>query len=267
MSMTIRSLSPQEGIVKMEKIVRVLAFVTLALLLVIGGDVACKKEAEEVAEEEGISATKEGIIEFDGTVKVAVGKYMYIPEVQGFDIVIQGPLEVGDTKELIGQMVRGEGEFSPENPAILIANTLELKEAEGVWRNIYTRTEVPVLDDYLDLKARNEFEILKDISYDKKNSWEGKERVKVYGRLEEETVKEGDVDKINYKFVVLDEEGKEVGTVLVDNITDFALYYMNKLRLFDKFWFYIAIKDTVDWSIRRRTRELFHADVLFAGLF
>jgi hypothetical protein len=136
MSMTIRSLSPQEGIVKMEKIVRVLAFVTLALLLVIGGDVACKKEAEEVAEEEGISATKEGIIEFDGTVKVAVGKYMYIPEVQGFDIVIQGPLEVGDTKELIGQMVRGEGEFSPENPAILIANTLELKEAEGVWRNI-----------------------------------------------------------------------------------------------------------------------------------
>ncbi len=265
--MTIRGLITQEGKVKMEKIVRVLAFVTLALLLVIGGDMACKKEAEEVAEEEGISATKEGIIEFDGTVKVAVGKYMHIPKVQGFDIVVQGPIEVGDTKELIGQVVRGEGEFSPENPSILVANTIELKEAEGVWRNVYTRTEEPVFDDYLDLKARNEFEVLKDISYDKKNSWEEKKKVKMYGRLEEETVKEGAVEKINYKFVVLDEEGKEIGTVLVDSFTNFALYYMNKLRLFDKFWFYITVKDTVDWSIRRRTRELFHADVLFAGLF
>ena len=265
--MTMRSLFSQEGKVKTEKIVRILAFVTLALLLVTGGDVACKKEAEEAVEEEGVSATKEGVIAFDGTVKVAVGKYVYIPKVQGFDIVVQGPVEVGDTKELIGQVVRGEGEFDLENPSILVANTIELKEAEDVWRNIYTRTEEPVLDDYLDLKARDEFEVLKDISYDKKNSWEEKEKVKMYGRLEEETIKEGEEKKVNYKFVVLDGKGKEIGTVLIDSFTDFALYYMNKLRLFDKFWFYITIKDTVDWNIRRSTRELFHADVLFAGLF
>ena len=265
--MRMKSPLSQEGKMKREKIVRILAFVTLTLLLVIGGDVACNREAEKTVEEEGISATKEGVITFDGTVKVAVGKYVYIPKVQGFDIVVQGPIEVGDTKELIGQVVRGEGKFNPENPSILVANTIELKEAEDVWRNIYTRTEEPVLDDYLDLMTRDEFEVLKDISYDKKDSWEEKERVKVYGRLEEETVKEGEKKKANYKFVVLDGKGKEIGTVLIDSFTDFALYYMNKLRLFDKFWFYITIKDTVDWSIRRSTRELFHADVLFAGLF
>jgi hypothetical protein len=267
MRMTIQGLILQEGKVKVDKIIRILALGTLALLLVLGGGMACKEEAGEPVEEEEVSATKEGIVEFEGTVKVAAGKYIHLPKAQGFDIVVQGSLEVGDTQELVGQVVRGEGEFTPENPSILVANIIELKEAEGVWRNIFTRTEEPVLDDYLDLKARDEFEALKDISYDKKRGWEDKERVKIYGRLEEETVKEGEEEKTNYRVVMLDEEEKEIGTVLVDNINDFAKYYMKKLRLFDKFWFYITIKDTVDWRIRRRTRELFHADILFAGLF
>jgi hypothetical protein len=54
---------------------------------------------------------------------------------------------------------------------------------------------------------------------------------------------------------------------LVDNFTDFGNYYLKKLRLFDKFWFYMNVKETIDWSERRRTREMFHADVVFAGLF
>ena len=50
-------------------------------------------------------------------------------------------------------------------------------------------------------------------------------------------------------------------------MTDFANYYIHKLRLFDRFWVYLNVKDTVDAKVRRKTRELFHADVLFAGLY
>ncbi|MBU1338330.1 MAG: hypothetical protein KKD56_04595 [Acidobacteria bacterium] len=50
-------------------------------------------------------------------------------------------------------------------------------------------------------------------------------------------------------------------------MTDFADYYIKKLRLFNEFWCYLNVKETVDWGTRRRTRELFHADLLFAGLF
>jgi len=39
------------------------------------------------------------------------------------------------------------------------------------------------------------------------------------------------------------------------------------LRLFNRFWFYLDIKDTVDKKVRLKTKELFHADVLLAGLF
>lgn len=265
--MTLKGLISTEGKVNMEKIIRILALGSLAVVLVVGGHLACKKAAEEAVEEEDLSATKEGIVEFDGKIKVAVGKYIFIPKVRGFDIVVQGALDVGDSQELVGQQVRGDGEFSPENPSILAAKTLEIKEAEGVWRNVFTRTEDVVLDDYLGLRARDELGVLKDITYDKKQGWEGKEKVKIYGRLEKETVTAGEEEKIIYKIIVLDDKEKEIGRILVDRFTDFALYYVKKLRLFDKFWFYITVKETVDWSVRRRTRELFHADVLYAGLF
>jgi hypothetical protein len=68
-------------------------------------------------------------------------------------------------------------------------------------------------------------------------------------------------------IIVTDEKGKEVGKILVDSTTEFANYYIQKLKLFDKFWFYIDIKETVDAKVRRKTRELFHADVIFAGLY
>jgi hypothetical protein len=124
---------------------------------------------------------------------------------------------------------------------------------------VFTRTEEVSLEDYLDTSTRGEFEILEDLSYDKKRVWEGKEKAKIYGRLEKTN---GD-DVI----FVLDGEGKQVGKVLVDVFTDFGEYYHKKLRLFDKYWFYVNIKETVDWRERRRTREMFHADVMFAGLF
>jgi hypothetical protein len=245
----------------LEKITRVLFMSILASLLVMAGSPACKKGVEEEV------GSQEATIGFEGVAKVGVGKYLYVPEAQGFDIIIQGQVESGDASILVDKEVRGQGEFSPERPSILVANSIDVKESGRNWRNVFTRTEDVVLDDYLELKIRDEYEVLTDLSFDKKEGWEGKEKGKIYGSLFKETVTEGEEQKEIYKIVVLNEQNQEIGTILVDNMADSALFYTKKLRLFERFWFYFTIKDTVAWSIRSQTSELFHADVLFAGLF
>jgi hypothetical protein len=266
--MVIRISESTEGKRKQEMIIRTLSFSLLAFLLVIGGNISCKKKAgEEMAMgKEGLVA-KEGIIPFEGVVNVGVGKYLFIPEASGFDIIIQGPIESGDVSILVGKEVKGNGAFSPERPSILIANDIEVKESGRSWRNIFTRTEEFVMDDYLDLEARDEFKVMKALSYDKKEGWEGIEKAKIYGKLETETVTEGEEEKEIFRIIVLDEKDNEVGKIIVDNFTNFSQYYIKKLRFFDKLWFYLTVKDTVEWGVRRRTGELFHADVLFNGLF
>jgi hypothetical protein len=253
---------------KLEKIVRTLGLSLLAFLLVVGGSISCKKKAgEEMAMgEEGLVA-KEGIVVFEGIVNVGLGKYLFIPEASGFDIIVQGPIESGDVSTLVGKEVKGRGAFSLERPSILIADNIEVKESGRNWSNVFTRTEEFVIDDYLDLAARDEFQVIKNLSYDKKEGWEGIEKAKIYGKLEIEKVTEGEEEKEIFRIVVLDEKDNEVGKIIVDNFTDFSQYYINKLRFFDKLWFYFTVKETVEWRVRRGTNELFHADVLFNGLF
>ncbi len=237
-----------------------MGIVVLACLLAVMGNFACKKTEEGVVtgEESGLSL-KEGIIEFEGTPKVSVGKFLYVPEAQGFDIVVQGPLETGDLSTLIGKEVRGEGEFSPEYPSILTATTIEMKDDMGGWTNVFTKTEDVILDDYLDLQARDGYQVVKGLAYNDNEGWEGLENIKINGRLEE-------TDGV-FKIVVLNDAGNEIGNILVDSISDFAQYYVQKLDVFERFWFYVTVGETVEWSIRRNSRDLFHADVVFAGLF
>lgn len=245
----------------LEKITRAMLLSTLAFLLVFAGSSACKRDVEEQLD------IKEDIIEFEGVAKVGLGKYLFVPEAQGFDIIIQGQVDSGDASVLVDKEVRGEGEFSLDRPSILLANRIDIKESGRSWRNVFTRTEEVVLDDYLDLHVRDEFEALTDLSFDKKESWEGKEKGKVYGKLEKETITEGEEQKDIYRIIVLNEKNEEVGKILVDGITDSALFYVKKLRLFESFWFYVTIKDTVEWKTRVSSSELFHAEVLFSGLF
>ncbi|UCE39754.1 MAG: hypothetical protein JSV17_09680 [Candidatus Aminicenantes bacterium] len=243
---------------KTDKVSRFIGVILLSFLLVAFGSVTCKKAGEGETEEE-TPGVVEGIMPFEGSVKTVVGKYMFLPETSGFDIVIQGNLESGTLEDLIGNNVRGEGDISPDTPSILVANTLEVLGESGDWTNVFTRTEDPVFEDYLDLSAREEFVALADLSYDKKDVWEENEKAKVYGSLE--------MNDTGDKIAVFDDEGQEIGKILVDSYTDFSQFYLEKLGYFDKFWFYFKVKETVDWSQRRRTREMFHADVVFAGLF
>jgi hypothetical protein len=254
--MAIRLLNPT--IVKniLDKTPGFLAITFLAVFLVMG-TVSCGT-AEEAVEEESM-AVKEGIIEFEGTVKVAVGRYVFIPEARGFDIILEGDIE-GGMEGLVGKEVKGEGEYSPERPSILIANTLDVKDAGGEYMNVFTKSGDVMVQDWMTQQGRDEiFTALVDLEYNKNEGWEGKEKAKVYGQLEQ-----GD-DAVN--IVVLNDKDREVGRIIVDNIDDVADFYIKKLNLFDKFWFYMDVKETVEWRTRRRSRELFHADVLFAGLY
>ena len=229
----------------------------LAFALIVSGSIACQ-QAEESTPEEALQVD-EGKLVFEGTPKLAIGKFFFMPEAQGFDIVVQGTVDGGDLTALMGQEVRVEGEIRPEQPSVLIADTIEIKETTGEYRSVFTRTEEPTMDEYLNLQARDGFEALDKLKYDDNEGWEGRENAKVYGSLEEL--------EDSFRILVLDDEGKQVGYVLVDSISDYADFYLKKLHLFDKFWFYINVKETIPWSTRRRTSELFNADVVFAGLF
>jgi hypothetical protein len=226
----------------------------LVLILVSAGMTSCRKAGEFAGEAEA-AVQEENVMSFQGNVKMAVGKYVFLPEIRGFDIVVQG----GDTGSLVGKDVRGEGALLEDKPSILMANTIDMKDESGQWTNVFTRTEDVTLDDYLDLVERNEFPVFEELSYDKKDAWEDQVRAKVFGALEEE----GEISKI----AVYNEKDEMVGKIIVDGLSDFSKYYIQKLRLFDKFWFYVTIKETVEWRVRRNTKEMFHADVLFAGLF
>jgi len=256
-----------EGNGKLEKFFRLLGLGLLMVLLMVAGGISCKQATEEESAEQGVTVIKSGINEFEGIVKVGLGKYFFIPGAQGIDMVVQGQIESGDASSLTDQEVRVTGEFSPERPSILVVDTIEVKESERQYRNVFTRTEEAVLDDHVDTKAREEFVALKDLDYRKNEGWEGKEKVKIYGKLEKTTTTEGEEEKDAYKIVILDGEERQPKKIIVDSISEYTRYYLKKLRLFDQFWFYLEMKETVDWRARRRTRELFHADVVFAGLY
>ena len=225
----------------------------LAVLLVVTG--ACSKKSEQAAAATDHGpAIKEGLNAFEGVVKTAQGKYIYVPAAQGFDIIVGGQV---NTAALVGKEVKGEGLFDPKHPTLLTAQTIEVKEG-GSYKPFYTQKAAPDMKDYLDAQSRDAYEGLKALAPNKPEGWEGKAKVKIYGRLVQ-----GETSSIS----LTDDNGKETGRILVDNVSEFAQYQVKKLRLFDKFWYYLNAKESVDARTRVRTKELFHADIVYVGLF
>jgi hypothetical protein len=207
-----------------------------------------------IAQEQAAETAVKAPIVHEGVVKAAVGIYMYIPQAQGLDFVLQGY----DAAQLVGKDVRVTGELLIDKPSIFRADSVEVKDASGAYSAVFTRSQDLVLADYVEPASRDAFVALEIADAVKGEQWEGKGKGKVYGRLQE-----GASNVIS----VIGANGKEVGKILVDSMTDYARYYIAKLRLFKEFWFYVNIKDSVDKKVRPRTKELFHADVVFGGLF
>ncbi|MCJ7587004.1 MAG: hypothetical protein MUQ00_03780 [Candidatus Aminicenantes bacterium] len=233
--------------------ITLIGLAALAVLLVLSA--ACSKKAEPTAAAaEQVPTVKEGSNEFQGAVKFALGKYVYIPAAQGFDIVVAGQV---NTAALIGKEAKVKGLFDSKRPTILVAETIEVKEG-GSYKPFYSQKAAPNLQDYLDPASRDAYEALKGLVPNKPEGWEGKAKIKVYGRLVQ-----GEPSGISMS----DENGKETGKIVVDAVSEYAQYYIKKLRLFDKFWFYLNAKESIDAKSRVKTKELFRADIVFVGLF
>jgi len=251
-----------EGRSKFQMISRLTLLSLVALTVALAGMASPQEAAQSSAQGQEV-APAGGVNEYEGIVKVGLGKYFYLPAAKGFDIYIQGTIERRDASVLAGKEIKVKGALLKDDPSVLVAESIDIKEA-GQYRNIFTRTEEVFLKDHISMRDRQGFPTLNITSADKTQEWEGKGKVKIYGALTK--VKNADGKEAD-AITLIGEEGKTVGKILIDAETNFARYYINKLSLFNKFWFYISIKDTVDVKVRRKTRDLFHADLIFAGLY
>jgi len=236
-----------------------IVLLSLGLVFALAATTACQKKADEQA----AGMAQKPANEFEGVAKTALGKFLYLDKAQGFDIVLEG----FDAATLAGKTIRVKGELVPDKPSLFRADTVEVKDGAGAYRNVFTRTQDVVVGDFLDTGSRENFPTLAVTSAIKPEEWEGKGKVKIFGKRQDTTVKEGGADKPITYILLTDDKGKDVGKIIVDKASDYAKYYMKKLGLYDKFWFYIEVKESVDKKVRTKTKELFHADVQFAGLF
>ena len=224
-------------------------------LITLGSFTAFSQQASTSAQEKA----------FEGTVKTAVGKYIYLPEAKGLDIIIAGNVE-GGVENLIGKQVRISVSLLPDKANLAIANSIDLKDGSN-YRNIYTRSGEPDYSDYFPPSSRDQYVALNITNINKPDEWQGKTNVKVYGLLQTSEAKQGTATVPVTHIVIQDKKGKEIARIIVNNITDYARFYLSKLRLFDRFWFYMNIKDQVDKKVTVKTKEIFSADVVFCGLY
>jgi hypothetical protein len=217
---------------------------SLAILVVFAGSVACQKKAETPAGE----AVK-AVTEFEGTVRAALGRYMYLSTAQGFDIVLPG----FDAATLAGKTIKVKGNLLPDHPPVFLADSVE-----SGGQTVYTRSQEFQIGDFNEMKVREAVKPLVITGINKPEEWEGKGEGKVYG-----TLQKGDVNSI----VISDDKGKTLAIIVIDSLSTYSNYYIQKLRLFDKFWFYVKIKDSVDKKLRTKNKEIFHADVFDVGLY
>jgi len=191
--------------------------------------------------------------DFEGTVKTALGKYLYLPETKGLDIIVAGNVE-GGTEGLVGKEVRVKTSVLPDKSNLILAESIEIKEG-GSYRQVYTRSGQPDFSDYFDQHLKDDYAALIITDLKKPEDWAGKTKIKVYGQL------------ANSSIVITDKKGKEIAKIVVDNMTEYAKFYMKKLRLFDKFWFYLNVKEQMDKKTMAKTKEIMKGDVVFCGLF
>ena len=239
----------------------------LAVVLVLTANVACSSKAKEgAAAQAGEKAEpvsqemniKEGLNDIAGQVKSALGKYFYIAQMPGFDIAVSGNF---DAATLQDKEVKVKVEFSRETPSLLVAQSIEVKEGQNPFKNVYTAADKNVPPDYFPQKGRAEFAALKIAAITKSADWEGKGKVKIRGKFIAGA--EGKPGQIS----VLGDKDAETAKIIVDTMSEYANYYLKKLRLFDKFYFYLTVKESVPAKERAKAKEIFHADVSFAGLY
>jgi hypothetical protein len=251
-------------VMSFKKTAGILSLSLLAAALILTSMVACSSKAKEGEAEktaEPVSqemAIKEGLNDIAGQVKSALGKYFYVAQMPGFDIAVSGNF---DTAALLDKEVKLKVEFNRETPSLLLAQSIEIKEGASQFKNVYTAADKNTPPDYFSQKGRADFSVLKISGIQKSADWEGKGKVKV--RAKYIAGAEGKPAVL----AILGDKDAETARIIVDSMSEYASYYLKKLRLFDKFEFYMNIKDSVPANQRAKSKEICHADVVFAGLY
>ena len=203
--------------------------------------------------------------DYEGLVKAAVGHYLYIPQAQGLDIFVAGGVP-GGLENLVGKEVRVKASVIADKPNLILAESIEIKEG-AAYTSIYTRSTEPDYAGYLNPRDREAYVALNITNINKPEEWKGKDKVKVYGKLQTSKVKEGAQEKEVTHIVLTDKKGKEIARIIVSSQSEYANFYLKKLRLFDKFWFYLDVTGQVDKRVTAKTKELFSGNLVFTGLF
>jgi len=219
---------------------------SLAVLVGLAGSMACQKKGAESPAAEA----QKSVTEFEGTVRAGLGRYLYLSTASGFDLVLPG----FDAATLVGKTIKVKGNLLTDHPPVFLVDSAET----GPGQTIYTRSQEFQEEDFVEMKVREAVPALTITGLNKPEEWEGKGQGKVYGQLQK-----GDVNAI----VLSDNKGKEIARIIVDSISTYSNYYIQKLRLFDEFWFTVKIKDSVERRERTKTKAIFHADVVGVGLY
>jgi len=262
------------SVMSFKKTAGILSLGLLTAALILTSTVACSSKAKEGAASEKAEpvsqemAIKEGLNDVTGQVKSALGKYFYVAQMPGFDIAVSGNF---DAATLLDKDVKLKVEFNRETPSLLLAQSIEVQEAGTLrdaaktglnqFKSVYTAADKNAPPDYFSQKGRSEFAALKISNITKSADWEGKGKVKVRAKFIPGA--EGKPAILS----VLGDKDAESAKIIVDNMSEYASYYLKKLRLFDKFDFYLNIKESVPVNQRAKSKEVFHADVVFAGLY
>ena len=255
------------SVMSFKKTAGILTLGLLAAALILTTTAACSSKAKEGEAAKTGEATepvsqemaiKEGLNDIAGQVKSALGKYFYVAQMPGFDIAVSGNF---DTTTLLDKEVKIKVEFNRETPSLLLAQSIEVKEGANPFKNVYTAADKAAPADYFSQKNRVEFAALKIGNIMKSADWEGKGKIKVWAKYIAGA--EGKPAILS----VLGDKDAETAKIIVDSMSEYASYYLKKLRLFDKFEFYLNIKESVPVNLRAKAKEVFHADVVFAGLY
>lgn len=217
---------------------------TISLVFV---STACKKETAPAVKQQEVQKPQNM---YEGTVKMAVGKYLYLPTAKGMDMIAEG----FNASSVLGKEVRVNGEVLPDKPWIFRADAIEVKQG-GSYSKVFTRSAEPNISEIMDMNSRTAYQGLLITGVKDASEWEGKGKAKAYGQLQGSMI------------ILTAESGAEIGKIVVDNMNDFAKFYMTKLHLFEKAWFYFNVKNSVDAAARTKTKELFHADVVYVALY
>ncbi|MBN2051954.1 hypothetical protein JW756_00450 [Candidatus Woesearchaeota archaeon] len=182
-----------------------------------------------------------------GTVDFATNKYFSMAE-DDLEYVISDY----NAKELKGKgQIIVSGNTAPGNPDLTLVEKITKPGDKKKTPALYTKVQAP---DYSDATVADKmgYTWLRNLKFSDKTGWEKQpEAVRVFGRI-----------NTAENYIEILEKNKPVGKVIVSGINEYASFQLQQFGEENTYMFYLKRGETVQWSERQKTKELFIARVL-----